>query len=260
MLAASALSAAAATAAAAVFSPTSNTCMKRVGPTRFRYDPYGSRVVTSSFVSTPVSIKSLQSPTVAARPSLSIAAPSAISITAPSPISVATTAPAAAPSVSVSSSTVRFAVIKFKQETFTFIAPFRVNAGDVVVVEGDRGENVGIVREIVQTPPTFEVTSKLIRKANEKDIATLREQRERELAALKLTQSLASTLGLHASIEDVEYQFDLNKLTIFVRRSAKNGFVDFRKLQRSLFREFRCRIWCAYMDEVEAIENGPRSR
>jgi len=262
MLAASALTAAAAAAtAASVFSPTSNTCMKRVGATRFRYDPYGSRVVTASFVSTPVSMKSLQSPTVAARPSLSIAAPSATSITAPSPISVATTAPAAAPSASVSSSsTVRLAVIKFKQETLTFIAPFRVNAGDIVVVEGDRGENVGIVREIVQTPPTFDVTSKLIRKANEKDMTTLREQREREQAALKLTQSLASTLGLHASIEDVEYQFDLNKLTIFVRRSAKNGFVDFRKLQRSLFREFRCRIWCAYMDEVEAIENGPRSR
>ena len=262
MLAASALSAAAAATAAAVFSPSANTCMKRVGATRFRYDPYCTRVVTASFVSTPLSVKSIQSPTVAAMPTVSIAAPSAVSITAPSPISIPTAAPiAAAPSATVATtSSVRYVVIKFKQETATFIAPFRVVAGDVVVVEGDRGENVGIVREISQSEPSFEVTSRVIRKANEKDLATLRAQREREQSALKLVQSLASTIGLHATIEDVEYQFDLNKLTIFVRRSAKGGFVDFRKLQRSLFREFRCRIWCAYMDEVEAIENGPRSR
>jgi len=141
-----------------------------------------------------------------------------------------------------------------------FVAPFRIFCGDIVVVEGDRGENIGVVHEITQAHPTFEVTSKVLRRANEKDLEQLDEQRERERAALKLTQSLATSLGLHALIEDVEYQFDMNKLTIFVRRNAKNAFVDFRKLQRGLFREFRCRIWCAYMDEVEAIEQGPRSR
>jgi cell fate regulator YaaT (PSP1 superfamily) len=155
---------------------------------------------------------------------------------------------------------VRYAVVRFKQETFTFIAPFRIAPGETVVVEGDRGENIGVVVEITQVVPGFEVTSRILRIATDKDMAALAAQRERELAVKKSVQSLSASIGLHATIEDVEYQFDLNKLTIFVRRSAKGGFVDFRKLQRSLFREFRCRIWCAYMDEVEAVENGPRTR
>lgn len=263
MLAASALSAAAAVASAAcAFSP-SNSCKKRVGATRFRYDPYCSRVVTASFVSTPLSMKATQSPTVATanRPSVSVAAAAAptVSLTAPQPIS-STIAPIAAPAAALAPAGIRFAIIKFKQETATFLAPFRVAVGDVVVVEGDRGENIGIVREITQVQPSYDVVSRLLRKATDKDLATLQAQREREQVTMKMVQSLASSLGLHATIEDVEYQFDLNKLTIFVRRSAKGGFVDFRKLQRGLFKEFRCRIWCAYMDEVEAVENGPRIR
>jgi len=166
---------------------------------------------------------------------------------------------AAAPANVIVGST-RYAVIKFKQETVTFLAPFRVFVDDIVVVEGDRGENVGIVQEITQLKPSFALSSKILRKASDKDLAALRVQREKEQAALNMVQSLAASLNLHCTVEDVEYQFDMNKLTIFVRRSAKNAFVDFRKLQRGLFREFRCRIWCSYMDEVEAIEQGPRSR
>jgi len=142
----------------------------------------------------------------------------------------------------------------------TFVAPFRIVVGDTVVVEGDRGENIGTVQEITQVKPSFEVSNKVLRHATDKDLASLQSQRERENTALQVTQTMASSLGLHATVEDVEYQFDMNKLTIYVRRSAKNAFVDFRKLQRGLFREFRCRIWCAYMDEVEALETGPRSR
>jgi hypothetical protein len=265
MLAASALSAAAAAATACVFSPSANTCMKRVSATRFRYEPYGIRVVASSFVSTPLSSHKSSSVTAEMASSVTVAAPVApVSITAPSPISVVmpTVSPvvAAAPATSVAAHGFRYAVIKFKQETATFIAPFRTVVGETVVVEGDRGENIGVVQEISQAAPSFDVKSRILRKATEKDLTTLSAQREREASTLKQVQALSSSIGLHATIEDVEYQFDLNKLTIFVRRSAKGGFVDFRKLQRSLFREFRCRIWCSYMDEVEAVENGPRCR
>ena len=251
-----------------------NTCMKLLTLTHFRYDPYNASVIPTEFITqSPVKLNSMMmhSSIVALSVSPSSAACEPVTL---SSIPSSTYLPDVMPSVQLhipaprsamispapSVHSVRYAVIKFKQETTTFIAPFRIVVGDTVVVEGDRGENVGIVQEITQVQPSFEVTKNIIRRATDKDLATLQAQREREQAALDFTQSLASTLGLHATIEDVEYQFDLNKLTIFVRRSAKGGFVDFRKLQRSLFREFRCRIWCAYMDEVEAIENGPRSR
>jgi len=166
----------------------------------------------------------------------------------------------AAPAITTANASVRYAYVRFKHESATFLAPFRIAVDDLVVVEGDRGENVGIVQEITQLKPSFAVSSKILRKASDKDLAALRVQREKEQAALNMVQSLAASLNLHCTVEDVEYQFDMNKLTIFVRRSAKNAFVDFRKLQRGLFREFRCRIWCSYMDEVEAVEQGPRSR
>jgi len=248
----------------------SNTCMKLLTRTHFRYDPYSAAVIPTEFASqSPQKLSGTSIVALSVSPPASPIAELRTTATC-EPVSMSVSLPELMPTVNVRSALVvapapsvhgvRFAVVKFKQETATFIAPFRIVVGETVVVEGDRGENVGVVQEITQAQPSFDVTSRVIRRATDKDLATLQAQREREQATLKFTQSLASTLGLHASIEDVEYQFDLNKLTIFVRRSAKNGFVDFRKLQRSLFREYRCRIWCAYMDEVEAIENAPRSR
>ena len=41
-------------------------------------------------------------------------------------------------------------------------------------------------------------------------------------------------------MEDVEFQYDGQKVTIYY---SSNGSVDFRQLQRQLFRDFRCRVW-----------------
>jgi len=154
----------------------------------------------------------------------------------------------------------RFAIVQFKHESVTYLAPFRVAIGDIVVVEGDRGENIGTVAEITKMVPTYEVTNKVVRRATDEDLSALASQRQREDIAVQTARAMADSFGLRASVEDAEYQFDGNKLTVFVRRNSKNSFVDFRKLQRGLFREFRCRIWCAYMDEVEAAEAAPRCR
>jgi len=231
MLAVSALNAAT-NIVANMCSPSTNACVKRVAPLRFRYDPYCARVIPAEFAMSPLVLHSIRTP---------------MKMTEPMPVAKAPSGP-------------RFAVVQFKHESITYLAPFRVTEGDIVVVEGDRGENIGRIATITQVKPNYDVPAKILRKATDADHKTLATQRQRELAAVKGTQALADSLGLHATIEDAEYQFDMNKLTIFVRRNAKNGFVDFRKLQRGLFREFRCRIWCAYMDEVEAADEAPRCR
>jgi cell fate regulator YaaT (PSP1 superfamily) len=164
------------------------------------------------------------------------------------------------PIAKVKASSVRYAFVQFKHESATFLAPFKISTGDLVVVEGDRGENIGVVSDITKETPSYSVNKSVLRRATDKDRMALAQQRERESAATATTRAMAVALGLHGRVEDAEYQFDLNKLTIFVRRPTKTTFVDFRKLQRGLFREFRCRIWCAYLDEVEAVEAGPRSR
>jgi hypothetical protein len=248
MLATSAL-AHAAVMSAAMFSPISRTtCKKRVAATRFRYEPYGARVIACMPIESPSKFA------VAA----TIAPPTPIA--AARCVVVAAVAAAAPVSAVAKPAGPRYVIVQFKHESATFLAPFKISTGDIVVVEGDRGENIGTVAEIQKDAPHFTVSSKVLRRANEKDLAALKAQRERETAATLSTRALATSLGLHGRVEDAEYQFDLNKLTIFVSRPTKTTFVDFRKLQRTLFREFRCRIWCSYMDEIEAAEAGPRSR
>lgn len=296
MLATSALVSAATTAAATVFSPSRNACVQRVAPQRFIFNPYAAPVLPPRFgATTAVAAQAAYAgysdaaaffapaPSVTLYPADCGAAYSMPATISPAKTFTAAAYAATAPVVATvapiddlsnaaaammmaatrgakANSAPRFAIVRFKHESVTYLAPFRINVGDVVVVEGDRGENIGVVGEITQAVPSYDVPCRVVRRATERDLANLAQQRERESLAVKATQALANSLGLSAVIEDAEYQYDGQKLTVFVRRATRNAFVDFRKLQRGLFREFRCRIWCAYMDEVEAAEAGPRTR
>jgi len=146
---------------------------------------------------------------------------------------------AAAPTVA--SSTTRYAFIRFKHDVLAYIAPFRVAVGDWVMVEGDRGEDLGRVEEISTEKPSYPVPLKITRKANQGDKTALQSKRAKEEGAIRSAQTLADSLSLPIQIADCEFQYDYGKLTIFF--SSKSRHVDFRKLQRGLFREFRCRIW-----------------
>eukprot|EP00331_Platyophrya_macrostoma_P008529 CAMPEP_0176434202 /NCGR_PEP_ID=MMETSP0127-20121128/16529_1 /TAXON_ID=938130 /ORGANISM="Platyophrya macrostoma, Strain WH" /LENGTH=263 /DNA_ID=CAMNT_0017816879 /DNA_START=72 /DNA_END=863 /DNA_ORIENTATION=- len=252
------VSALAAAAAVAVFSPSSRQGVKKtVAPSRYRYDPYSAKVLPRDAINlsalqqfatpmeftpypAPVHHQSRQTSSVSSSPLLPV---------------IAATSDAVAPTRTPSP---RFAMVEFKHTSATFLAPFRILVGDLVVVEGDRGENIGLVREITKEVPSYDVPNKVLRRATEQDRQALAAQRDREASAVMSTRAVAEQLQLPGRIEDAEYQFDMKKLTIFVRRPSKGTFVDFRRLQRTLFREFRCRIWCAYMDEVEAAEAAPR--
>lgn len=260
--------------------PSRNPCMVRVAATRYRNEPYGFRVLPPS----PMSAAALEA---AAAPVAPVAAAAYVmpASFAPAPMTPAPTSAAAAfTAVSASrrpapvtpvaapvaaravhaaaapaaAAATRYAYVDFKYESKTFVAPFKIAVGDVVVVEGDRGENIGTVAEITTEAPAYAVPCKVVRRATARDLEQLAAQREKEAAAVKLCQAAVESLGLRATVVDCEYQFDLNKLQIFVRRATRNAFVDFRKLQRGLFRDFRCRIWLSYMDEVEEARAAPR--
>jgi cell fate regulator YaaT (PSP1 superfamily) len=81
------------------------------------------------------------------------------------------------------------------------------------------------------------------------DELTLKEKR-----VTAQVQKLAESFGLGIRVNDTEFQMDGNKLTVFF---SSRVFVDFRKLQRSLFREFRCRIWLVNWAEVRPYEPVP---
>jgi hypothetical protein len=153
---------------------------------------------------------------------------------------------------------VRYAYVQFRHECCTYQAPFKISVGDQVIVEGDRGEDMGTVVDITAETPSYNVPCKVIRRATRKDFDATAMKEVKEGQALRLSQQLAESLGLNIRIVDTVFQMDLNKLTVYF--SSKQHHIDFRKLQRTLFREYRCRIWLSNMAEIEAQKQLPRFR
>lgn len=56
--------------------------------------------------------------------------------------------------------------------------------------------------------------------------------------------------GTIAKLVDCQYQFDRQKLTLYILRPSKKYVLNFRRMQRKLHRAFGCRIWVAYCDEL----------
>jgi len=267
MLATALLSVSALTSA---LSPSKNSCIVRCAGARYRNDPYKARVTVytppkaSSVCISPVKRAPLAALTEMAKSaadnslfrafqnenSTTAFMAAALSNTA------AETAVTAAPVVAEAAATAaafssaakpRFALIKFKHESCMYQAPFRVSVGDTVFVEADRGEHLGTVEQIASVVPKFNVPSKIIRHATAADHENLARQRLREENTTATVQKLAESFGLGIRIVDTEFQTDGNKLTVYF---ASKVFVDFRKLQRSLFRDYRCRIWLVNWNEV----------
>lgn len=274
MLAAAVLSAAASTINC--FSPSRNACKIRNGA-KYHHDPYCGAVISSPYkIDTPYSkaareqkrIQEEQAYAAAlqqaeeqalaqyyASASASAAASHEDVIAGASfdPNSSAATvismasAPSSVSTVGPSPSE-RFVIVQFKHETCMYRAPFRVAIGDIVAVEADRGENIGTVTEIVTEAPTYDVPNRVSRRATPDDIASLANLRRQETQVTSDVQKAAESVGLGIRVVDTEFQTDMNKLTVYFSSRAP---VDFRKLQRTLFREFRCRIWLVNWSEVE---------
>jgi len=213
----------------------SKTCRVRVSSTRYRNDPYRARVLVAPTVVAPM----LSAITEYARAAPVAPKVAAIHVAVPAPVVVAAAQPAAPQ--------VRYALVGFKHETSMYQAPFRVSVGDVVVVEADRGEHVGVVQEVTTVVPKYNVPSRILRHAGPREFEAIDALTVKERATTASIQKLAESLGLGIRVVDTEFQMDTNKLTVFF---SSKVFVDFRKLQRGLFREFRCRIWLVNWAEV----------
>ncbi len=118
---------------------------------------------------------------------------------------------------------------------------FALHIGDLVVVQVEKGEDLGRVVHLLErlpenlSQPQFEV----LRRATSKDIATLKEYREREISARQICLEKIAKHALGMKLVDVEYQFDGRKLTFYF---TADGRVDFRQLVKDLAACFRTRI------------------
>lgn len=124
-----------------------------------------------------------------------------------------------------------------------------LQAGDVVVVEGSPGLDVGVVSvtgelariQVDKKAPGFKPleAKKVKRIADQEDIDRWISARSLEREVMYKSRTLAVNLGLEMKISDVEYQADLTKATFFY---TAEGRVDFRQLIRDMADEFKIRI------------------
>lgn len=124
-----------------------------------------------------------------------------------------------------------------------------LNIGDVIAVEGNPGHDIGVVTltgELVRIQMKKKNLSykgedekKVYRKANQKDIETWHNFREREKQTMIDSRIIAKNLGLEMKISDVEYQGDGAKVTFYY---TAEGRVDFRQLIKEYASKFGVRI------------------
>lgn len=124
----------------------------------------------------------------------------------------------------------------------------RIAAGDMVVVEADRGVDLGmvslmgeLVRIRIQHSESFQVEQlpRIVRLATDEDMERAEANREQEREAFEVGRRMVEKLELPMNISDVEWQFDRNKVTLFFTAERR---VDFRKLVRELAGKFRTRV------------------
>jgi cell fate regulator YaaT (PSP1 superfamily) len=124
-----------------------------------------------------------------------------------------------------------------------------LQAGDVVIVEGSPGYDVGVVSvigelariQVKKKAPGFKsVEAKSVKQiAEQEHIDKWIKARSLEKEVMYKSRTLAVNLSLEMKISDVEYQADLSKATFYY---TANGRVDFRQLIRDMANEFKIRI------------------
>lgn len=142
--------------------------------------------------------------------------------------------------------------VRFKNTRKGFyrnVNALRLYIGDTVVVESERGYDVGvlslggIMAELQMRrkggSKVFKEIPRIYRKANEGDVEQLKMVREREQPTLVRTREIILEQKLDMKLSDVEYQGDNAKAIFYYIADHR---VDFRELIKVLAREFRIRV------------------
>lgn len=125
----------------------------------------------------------------------------------------------------------------------------RLYIGDHVVVESDRGYDIGtlslggVLAELQmrkkRVRQSVKDLSKIYRKANEADLELKAEAHKREQDTLITSREIVNRLGLDMKVSDIEFQADNTKAIFYYIADHR---VDFRVLIKELAREFRIRV------------------
>lgn len=114
--------------------------------------------------------------------------------------------------------------------------------GDSIIVETANGSAFGTVSAANHEVPDEQITpplKKVVRMADEKDFARVRENEQKEKQAFVICEEKIANHGLDMKLIDVEYTFDGSKIIFFF---TSDNRVDFRELVKDLAAQFHTRI------------------
>jgi cell fate regulator YaaT (PSP1 superfamily) len=117
-----------------------------------------------------------------------------------------------------------------------------INEGDNVVVEAERGEDLGrvsLVGALVKLKRGQGDAKGIIRKALEKDMDQHKANLQKEEDAYKVCREKIKHYNLDMKLVEVEMQFDGSKITFYFTAAQR---VDFRELVKDLASVYRTRI------------------
>jgi cell fate regulator YaaT (PSP1 superfamily) len=114
--------------------------------------------------------------------------------------------------------------------------------GDTVIVETERGNEIGMVVQAPHEVPGDKLPAALkpvVKVADDDDLSRLAELETKEREAMPVFRSLVEKHGLDMKPIDVEYLFDGDKIVFYFSAEER---VDFRDLVKELATRFHARI------------------
>jgi len=145
----------------------------------------------------------------------------------------------------VKSSQESFWVVEFKgnrREHFSNPDGLEFKLGDFVIVQVERGEDIGRVKrraDFKEISSLGEKVYPILRVANKDDFDRMMVNRRMEQESHKTCQTLIEKHGLKMKLADVAYQFDCNKIIFYFTADKR---VDFRELVKDLANTYKTRI------------------
>jgi cell fate regulator YaaT (PSP1 superfamily) len=137
-----------------------------------------------------------------------------------------------------------------RREYFSNPREIEVHETDYVIVQADRGEDLGRVHhtsEWVKREDAPAILREILRTARPEDLETLERNRAKEQRAFSTAKDRIAHRDVEMKLVDVEYQYDGNRITFYFTAEHR---VDFRDLVKDLASIFRTRI--------ELRQIGPR--
>ncbi len=129
-----------------------------------------------------------------------------------------------------------------RKQLYTNPQQFPFMVGDYIIVEADKGEDLGQVNQVgplLSKKKSEAELKSILRKPDKNDLAKLAENREKEKNAFVVCKQKIEKHGLKMKLVDVEYQFDNNKITFYFTAERR---VDFRELVKDLAAQYKVRI------------------